>query len=398
MAINARKLRNDVNNHGSTLVVEKLNEGLTEGHLKPDDFQIRDLAEAILGVDAVREMDPRTSATLVTESTDAVDTTAFSNIIGQIVYTELLKSYEQEQYFATAMFRTVPTRLNGEKVPGFTHLGDAAEQIHEAMPYPNAGFGEDFTQTPETEKHGLIVPITKEAVFFDRTGHILEYARGVGETLGLNKEKRCIDVLIGATNTFNWRGTTYNTYNAANAPWINELQGAQYDLQDWTQIDAAERLFDDIVDPNTGEAIEIGGTDLVTSYRRKHTANRILNATEIRYINNAANQGPNFRANSETVSANPLSSGYKAYSNRRYYRRLQTQLGLTADQAAATWLVGDMKKAFKYMENWGITTVQAPVNAEAEFRQDIIAQFKASERGTPAIDNPRYVIRVKGYN
>ena len=33
------------------------------------------------------------------------------------------------------------------------------------------------------------------------------------------------------------------------------------------------------------------------------------------------------------------------------------------------------------MENWPITVVQAPVNSEAEFIQDIVVRFKASERG-----------------
>ena len=39
--------------------------------------------------------------------------------------------------------------------------------------------------------------------------------------------------------------------------------------------------------------------------------------------------------------------------------------------------------AFAYMENWPITVVQAPANSEAEFNQDIVARFKASERGIP---------------
>ena len=41
------------------------------------------------------------------------------------------------------------------------------------------------------------------------------------------------------------------------------------------------------------------------------------------------------------------------------------------------------------MENWPITVVQAPTNSEAEFTQDIVVRFKASERGTAAIMEPR---------
>jgi len=48
------------------------------------------------------------------------------------------------------------------------------------------------------------------------------------------------------------------------------------------------------------------------------------------------------------------------------------------------------------MENWPITVVQAPTNSEAEFTQDIVVRFKASERGTPAIMEPRRIQRNRG--
>ena len=37
------------------------------------------------------------------------------------------------------------------------------------------------------------------------------------------------------------------------------------------------------------------------------------------------------------------------------------------------------------MENWPITVTQAPSNSEAEFNQDIVLRFKASERGAAAV-------------
>ena len=93
------------------------------------------------------------------------------------------------------------------------------------MPYPQLGFGEDYIETPSTTKRGFIVPVTKEAIFFDRTHLVLSRAAEVGEILGLNKEKRIIDVVIGATNNYKWKGTTYNTYQTS-APWINRGQRA----------------------------------------------------------------------------------------------------------------------------------------------------------------------------
>jgi hypothetical protein len=43
-----------------------------------------------------------------------------------------------------------------------------------------------------------------------------------------------------------------------------------------------------------------------------------------------------------------------------------------------------------------MTVVQAPTNSEAEFMQDIVVRFKASERGTPAVMEPRRIQRNRG--
>ena len=48
------------------------------------------------------------------------------------------------------------------------------------MPYPHLGFGEDYIETPSTTKRGFIVPVTKEAIFFDRTHLILSRAAEAG--------------------------------------------------------------------------------------------------------------------------------------------------------------------------------------------------------------------------
>ena len=61
------------------------------------------------------------------------------------------------------------------------------------------------------------MPVTREAIFFDRTHLVLQRAAEVGEVLGLNKEKRLLDLVIGATNNYKWKGTAYNTYYATRA-------------------------------------------------------------------------------------------------------------------------------------------------------------------------------------
>ena len=56
----------------------------------------------------------------------------------------------------------------------------------------------------------------------------------------------------------------------------------------------------------------------------------------------------------------------------------------------------DFRRALAYMENWPITVTQSPANSDAEFNQDIVVRFKASERGATAVINPRYVVKSTG--
>src|SRR5208283_765162 len=154
--------------------------------------------------------------------------------------------------------------LNGERIPGVALPRDAGEDFVEAEEMDElhyVGFTEEYVQTPATTKRQLGIAITKEAIFFDRTGLVLDRAAYVGTLLGLRKEKNLILVLIGAINTFQEKRTgdsaavSLKTYYAAddNGRWINHIDGNP--LNDWTNINVAEQTFSQVTDPNTGEPI-----------------------------------------------------------------------------------------------------------------------------------------------
>jgi hypothetical protein len=376
---------------GAEKTVRHLQEALEQGHLKPEDFSIRELAEATLSPERVRQMDPRQGGAALLEAGEAVDVTAFSNIAGQIVQAKILEAYSQEAFVVSRLVDNVPTRLDGERIPGIGRIRDEVAEVRPGMPFPSLGFGEDYIDTPQTTKRGFIVPVTKEAIFFDRTHLVLQRAAEVGEILGLNKEKRLIDLLIGATNNYTWKGTAYDTYYAAGdpgpggaaAPWINELSE---ELVDWTDVDAAEQLFADILDPNTGEPVLVRATSVLVMPAYRHAAHRIFNAEEITY----APAGGDLH----TTAANPLGN-YRVVESRLAYRRI-VAAGQMAEAAKKWWFMGDFRRAFAYMENWPLTVTLSPPNSEAEFNQDIVVRFKASERGAAAVINPRYVVKSTG--
>jgi hypothetical protein len=385
MSLNYRELKRRYELDGAEQTSRHLCEALTNRELAPEDFSIRDLAEALVpdGRQWVRMLDPRSGGGVsVMESTDGVDVTAFLNVTGQVVYSKILDAYTQEAFVASKLVQTIPTRLDGEKIPGISRIADAVEQVSPGMPYPHLGFGEDYIETPSTAKRGFIVPVTKEAIFFDRTHLVLSRAAEVGEILGLNKEKRLLDLIVGVTNNYKQNGAALNTYYAS-TPWKNLLAGNE--LVDWTDVDAAEQLFADMLDPATGEPVLVRGTTVLVMPAYRHAAHRVFNASELSYADGNG---------TATTVANPLGN-YRVHESRLAYRRIVAS-GVAAADAKKWWFVGDFRKAFAYMENWPITVAQAPLGSEADFNNDVVLRFKASERGAAAVLNPRFVVKCTG--
>lgn len=381
--IQYRELKRRYELDGAEKTVAHLSEALTKKELRPDDFSVRDLAETLVpnGAQWVRELNPNGCA--LTESFEGVDVTAFMNVTGQLIYNRLLESYQSELFCLSQLVTTIPTRLNGEKIPGTTGISDNIVEVAPGAPYPHFGFSEDYIETPETTKRGLIVPITREAVFFDRTHLILNRAAEVGETLALNKEKRIADVILGATNVYQWRGTAYSTYHAIselNAPWINSLTGNA--LMSVENVDAAESLLANMLDPNTNEPILARANAILVSPAKRHKAYSILYGTALNYADGSLRAAPN-----------PFDD-YRIVSSRIAFRQLvKANPNAEVSELEDVWFLGDFKKAFAYMENWPITVSTSSTGSEADFSQDIVARFKASERGTPAVLNPRCVVK-----
>jgi hypothetical protein len=302
-----------------------------------------------------------------------------------VVYSQILDSYEHEAFVLSKMVQAVPTRLDGEKIPGIGRISDKVTEVEPGMPYPSVGFGEDYIETPSTTKRGLIVPVTREAIFFDRTHLVLSRAAEVGEVLGLNKEKRLADLVVGETNNYKWKGSSYNTYYAAadNQEWTNSISGNE--LVDWTDVDAAEQIFADILDPNTGEPVLLRSTNVLVMPAYRHAAHRVFNSDELTYTSGST---------SEVKVANPLGN-YTVNESRIAYRRILAS-GQTAVNAKKWWFIGDFAKAFGYMQNWPITVTQSSSGSDADFNQDILVRFKASERGAAAVLNPRCVVKCTG--
>lgn len=393
-SVNYRELNQMYRSLGPVETCEQIREWLEMGRrgesggLRAEEFSIRQMAEALVpnGREWVESLRPNGGVSVM--EADAVDLTAFANISGQIAYTFFMREYMNPAFVFSRLIPNQPTRFpDGEKVPGTTGLTDSDEEdnvTHAGMPGLEYGYGEDYIETPALEKRNRFLSINKETIWADRTGLFQRDSGKFGQVLGLRKEKRLVDVVIGATNPYSRQGTTYNTYQTS-TPWINDHSNP---LVDWTDIDAALQLFAGMSDPNTGEPILVEPRHLVCVPANAMAARRVLNATEIRFNDGASNT-------TQTVAANPVAGAFQIEMSTLAYRRIISKLSVSASNAAQYWFLGDLSRAFVYMEGWPATLVQAPDNHNASFERDIQVRFKVTEFGVPAVLDPRYVVRNK---
>lgn len=339
-----------------------------------------------MGRDWVRDLHPKYGSrrALREASGDAVAFGQFSNITGQIIFSAVIEAYENEEFVFSKVIPTRPTNiLDVEKIPGITGVGDEFQVVQEAAEYPMVGVSENYIEVAAKRKRGAIIAVTKEAIFTDKTGVLLERAKGLGYYLGLNKEKRVIDAVIdengGAASItagghrYHWRGTSHATYGST--PWDNLATSNA--LANWTNIDTAWKKLAAITDPFTGEPIMVTPTTVIVTPDNFHTARYVMSATEVRRQTNLAAGN----ANTETLSPSPIEN----------YRILTSRL-LKARAATDTdWWFGAPEKAFAYFAAWEMVTEEAPANSREAFMRDITFQFKVSEMGAMATLEPRYM-------
>lgn len=363
--------------------VRQLCESLESGALRPENFSIRDLYESICGEEALRALNPRrkSGGIALLEAANAVDTSAFSTITGQIIFNRIKQNYEAPEFIWPYLVETIQTSfLNGERIPGVSQLGDKAEIVDEGMPYPHIGLSEEYIDTAPTSKRGFIVPVTREIIVADRTGLVLKNAGEVGTFLGVNKERRIIDLATGATNNYKRNGTATNTYLTSGA-YINQAAIPISGGTEWTAIQSAWLLFDALTDPNTGLPIMIRPTTIIAPTALVWSFKRILGATSVETVDNQV-----AATTIRTTGPSPI-AGLNLTILTSPFVKFQTG-------SATTWWIGEPKKAFAYMEVWGIETTQAANNSEAEFTQDIVQRFKCSERGVAQVMDPRYMVKA----
>ncbi len=374
---------------GKEKTIERVKEGLGNGKINSKAIRLGGLAEGLLGESWAQKLSRPLRAL---EATEAVDASAFQDITGQLLVTEIQQAYNAPEFIGDKLMRVIdegaPVNLGEMKVPKISDVLDGPTQLQPGQKYPATQMVEDWISYPAVGKFGEVMNIFLETVLTDRTGQIQESAAKLGRRGRYSREERQLQVIMGITNPWKWKGTAYDTYQAT-TPYINVKSGQTVSSGDFTIINEVEQLFAQMTDPYSGKVIDVTPTGLLCMPESKYSFKRILQATTVRVGNTATSGGI------QGESVNPLDVEYPLYSSK-IARQVAIDSGVSAANVKNWWFLADFNKAFVYRQILPWEVIEAPPTNEHDFNQDIVMRIKVREMGVSAVHDPRYAAKSYG--
>jgi len=381
-------------------------------YLDPRTFSIPDLAESILGppykgnalmssdhwkVVQSRQRQAQAEGRPIMEDTGAgavppsafADINAFTSVVSGLLEIEVMKGWEYPDFIMDDIMPDRPTRMfDGRKVIGAGEIGDVAEPRYPGNPTKRAGFGERWIMQPRTVEIALACEVLQETVYLDLTGEVLEPANNVGYWVHRRKEMMCIDHFLAIINNYVYNGVAYNTY--INAGYFNNVLPSN-ELFFWEQVQAAEILFRDMIDPATGSRVKITPDSIYINQDKLYTARATIHATELEY-----RSPPGSTSVSQDIRkfGNVLRN-YKMYTSPLVYQRMTdaSGLNLSPSVAGARWYIWDSKNPpFHWCSNWPLRIQQAAPNQVDLIDRGVVLFVKADLRGIGMTYEPRRIV------
>lgn len=395
---------------GNSIIKDPVNSrGVTEARMKPTEFSLRDLAEGIIGEKWSEAMRPdilrraelheqqrpiMEAGTGMVGASQFADINAFTAVVSGLLEISVLEQFRAPDFIADKLMPTQNTKMfAGRKVIGVTRIGDKAEQRQPGMPTARVQIGERWITMPQTVENALSCEVSQEAVYLDLTGEILEQAQNVGYWLGYRKEIRCIDAKLGITNTYSYKGTTYNTY-LTSGYFTNDIPGNE--LVHWDSVQNALVAFRNMIDPETNTRVQIRPNRVLVNLEKLVTARAIMGdlAAGVEY-----RDAPGNPISPQNVRAflSPYKGDFEILTSPLVFQRMTdaSGLNLSASNAGKYWYMWEEGKDMTYEQNWPIRVQQAAPNQLDMIDRGVVLYVKADERGTPMVREPRRVIRCR---
>lgn len=293
---------------------------------------------------------------------EALTSSAFPTIAGEMISSVIVDGYESFPKNAMKLLRVVPSKRKVSQIAGWSAIGRVAK-VNERENYPEINPpGEKFF-TINNVKHGGMLTLTKETIFFDQTGQLIDRARQIGEEAGRSQDEIAWNAITGtAVDSYNPQGVATALYSAGN---VNLLTTNPLGTTGWENADIE---LTKAVDDNTGKPIWVFGDRpiMVVPAGLKQVAWKLKNND--RGDLGTANLDRNSAQDAFDFIVNPYA----------------------ADQTS--WFYGSFTRQFRWEEIWPVETFSRVGQDSTEgFNADIIQQFKVSFYGGAGAVETRYV-------
>ncbi len=382
-----------------------LTDALKKGEISVHEWNIGHVGQELFGYDTWQSLRYESAHDIAKffEAAGGVSTAAFANINKPFAYTAFLEPYRYPDKVFSQIIPTTSLPQGSTKflrIPGVTNIGRETTVVAEGDPYPMAGVSENFIETPEVVKRGAKVPVTKEAMFFDRTGQVVDQCRRVGDIMALDREYRAVNCVvdIGESLTngyyrYRWGKSTSGlatiaTYGDSSGTHNWDNLAATNAFTDFANMNTAWLRLKAQTDPFTGEPIYFPPKHLVVGPSLAFSVPKVLAAT----IYTATGGYPTSGNPSTSEYVNPINTVIGAVQPVGVNSMIYENQNTTAS-AATTWYLGDLTRAFGYLEAWAPQVDSLGMGTQVDFDADIVMQFKVSEMGTYYTKEPRCIVR-----
>lgn len=362
----------------------------------PEHFNLAQMAHEL-----IPDFDGLRSAT-AEEFTNAIRSSQFPTISKVVINSAIIDAYNQYQDGADQLVsETDGTRTTEEYIAGFTEPENLELRL-EGMSYEETTFGEKDV-TVRMADFGRMISITREALYNDRTGQLLNRAKEFGQKGGIHRAKMIIQTLeclprtafkeaTGASRAFVYKGAAYqhtSFYNASNHTAIDGRTNINLKtsngLSNWTNLEAVLNAFNLMVDAN-GDEILVNPNTILVHPTKLATLWQILNSSAVFPVVSKPITADSTGAITPMHTPNPFGPG-GAFGN------FVPMASRFLSGSGATWYMGDFKKQLVWVWVYRPATSALTASAESAFKNNIALTYKFSYHG--GVGNTDYVHVVK---
>jgi hypothetical protein len=225
-----------------------------------------------------------------------------------------------------------------------------------------------------------------------QTADRLDAARRVGEAVALMETKDILSVVLGVTNPYKRNGSGINTYLTSGS-WANRLDDFNQ-ANGPEEFDRAEKLFDAMVDPTTGEVIQTPTTPPDIYVPRSNVVQTGMNIAATQVWKDKNETAGTFSRT--TIAPNPF-AGLPAPATDRLARKVLVDSGVSGSIADTYVVYGWMKMAFgyRYVRPFEVLEQDGELATEVGFNQDIVYACKGRKWGCAFVRDPMMVTLLR---